>query len=218
MAQSVFPHPMVDACFGKPLMMTRDLHALSGTQTLTAPAQFVIQTLTAPAQFLRSLHRKQRNARQCWATCRRLTESKTRADKTRILLQKDDKTAFCCKRMIRAKTGGQGRIFGKRMSESHSRLNFTFEVDWSQLNKSVCQHMMCMAHCDMVNLMEKIGLKAPGNYVGWFWFNNFLICLFENPKTFISMISGFGDVCPALRTNFYKKDPWAIFETYCFCK
>ena len=40
-------------------------------------------------------------------------------------------------------------------------------------------------------LMEKIGLKAPGNGSASFWSYNFSICLCERPKPNISRISGF---------------------------
>ena len=39
--------------------------------------------------------------------------------------------------------------------------------------------------------MEKIGLKAPGNYSASSWTNNFSILLLENPQSPIFMISGF---------------------------
>ena len=40
-------------------------------------------------------------------------------------------------------------------------------------------------------VMERLGLKAPWNYSVPFWSYNFSICLWENQKTFISMISDF---------------------------
>ena len=40
-------------------------------------------------------------------------------------------------------------------------------------------------------LIEIIRLKTPGNYSVSTWINNFSICLCENPKPLISMISGF---------------------------
>ena len=49
--------------------------------------------------------------------------------------------------------------------------------------------------------MEIIGLKAPGNYSGSFWSYNFSICLWESPKTLISMISGLLDVSLSPNTN-----------------
>ena len=39
--------------------------------------------------------------------------------------------------------------------------------------------------------MEKIGVKAPGNYSRPFWTYNCSICLWEKPTLLISMISGF---------------------------
>ena len=50
--------------------------------------------------------------------------------------------------------------------------------------------------------MEIISLKAPGNYFASIWINNFSICLWENPKTLMSMISGFPDVSPSPKTNY----------------
>ena len=37
--------------------------------------------------------------------------------------------------------------------------------------------------------MEILGLRAPGNHSASIWFTNFSICLWENLKTLISMIS-----------------------------
>ena len=51
--------------------------------------------------------------------------------------------------------------------------------------------------------IEIINLKAPWNYSASFGTNNNLICLWENPKTLISMISGFWDVSPAPKTNYF---------------
>ena len=48
---------------------------------------------------------------------------------------------------------------------------------------------------------EKIYLKAPGSYPGPFWSYNFSICLSENPKAFISMMSGLFDVSLSFKTN-----------------
>ena len=51
-------------------------------------------------------------------------------------------------------------------------------------------------------LIEKICFKAPGNYSASFWSYDFSICLWENPETLISMISGFSDVSPAPKTSY----------------
>ena len=50
--------------------------------------------------------------------------------------------------------------------------------------------------------IELIHLKAPGNYSASIWTYNFLNCLWENPKTLISMISGFSDVSLTPKTNY----------------
>ena len=49
--------------------------------------------------------------------------------------------------------------------------------------------------------MEKICLKAPGSYSGPFGTYNSSICLWENLKTLISMISGLLDVSLSPKTN-----------------
>ena len=51
--------------------------------------------------------------------------------------------------------------------------------------------------------MDKIRLKAPGNYSASVWYNNCSICLWENAKTLISMISGFWDVSLGNKTNYF---------------
>ena len=47
---------------------------------------------------------------------------------------------------------------------------------------------------------EIISLRAPGNYSAPFWSNRCFICLLENPKTIISMISGLLNVSSAPKT------------------
>ena len=51
--------------------------------------------------------------------------------------------------------------------------------------------------------MEIICLKALGNYYGPFWSYNFSICLWDNLKLLISMISGVLNVSPAPNTNYF---------------
>ena len=51
--------------------------------------------------------------------------------------------------------------------------------------------------------MENMCLKAPGNYYGRVWSYNFSICLWESLKPQISMISGFMDVSPSPKTNYF---------------
>ena len=58
-------------------------------------------------------------------------------------------------------------------------------------------------HVWAISFVEKIGLRAPGNYSGPFLSYNFSICLCENPKILISMSSGFGDMSPAPQTNYF---------------
>ena len=53
------------------------------------------------------------------------------------------------------------------------------------------------------DFMAKIGLKAPGNYSGPFLTYKFSICLWENPKLVLSIISGFWDVSPSPKTNYF---------------
>ena len=64
-------------------------------------------------------------------------------------------------------------------------------------------------HCWAIyKFIEIISLKAPENCSDSFWAYNFSICLWENPKLLISMISGFGDVSLAPKTNcFYLSRP-----------
>ena len=51
--------------------------------------------------------------------------------------------------------------------------------------------------------MEIISLKAPGNYSASFWSYHFSICLWENLKLLISMISALWDVSRAPKTNYF---------------
>ena len=46
-----------------------------------------------------------------------------------------------------------------------------------------------------------IGLKAPGDYYASIWSDNFSMCLWENLKFLISMISGLVDMSPSPNTN-----------------
>ena len=50
--------------------------------------------------------------------------------------------------------------------------------------------------------MEKMGLKAPGNYSASFWISNFSILLLENHQTSIFMISGFLGLVGTLTSGF----------------
>ena len=51
--------------------------------------------------------------------------------------------------------------------------------------------------------MEIIGLEGPGNDSASIWSYNFSICLQENLKLIISMISGFLDVSLSPTTNYF---------------
>ena len=51
-------------------------------------------------------------------------------------------------------------------------------------------------------LMEKIRLKALGSYSASIWSYNLSICFWENPKTFISIMSGLLNVSPSPKTNY----------------
>ena len=53
----------------------------------------------------------------------------------------------------------------------------------------LCVCLLLLGHGYCI-FLEIIGLKAPGNYSASIWSYNFSICLWENPKTLISMISG----------------------------
>ena len=73
--------------------------------------------------------------------------------------------------------------------------------------------------------MERIGLKAPGNYSASFWFNNFSILLLETQKSQNVMISGFlGPVRPFIygfkyfKILFKYKKVWGHFRKYDFVK
>ena len=60
--------------------------------------------------------------------------------------------------------------------------------------------------------LEKIGLKALGNYSASYWSYNFSICLWERPKLPMSMISGFFDV--SLSPNTICSYLWRPEDTY----
>ena len=49
--------------------------------------------------------------------------------------------------------------------------------------------------------MQIIGLKAPANYSGPSWINNCPLCLWQNPKALIFLMSGLLDVSPRPKTN-----------------
>ena len=53
------------------------------------------------------------------------------------------------------------------------------------------------------DFMEKICLKAPGNYSAPIWSYKCSICLWEKPETLMSMISGFSNVSPGAKTNYF---------------
>ena len=61
------------------------------------------------------------------------------------------------------------------------------------IGERYCKHNSCIFwhfSCDVYgHFIEMIGLKAPGDYFASIWYNNnYSICLWENPKTVISMI------------------------------
>ena len=60
-----------------------------------------------------------------------------------------------------------------------------------------------------------IGSKARGNYYASIWYNQIMILLWENPTTFISMISGFLNLSPSPQTNsfFIFVDPRTLQKT-----
>ena len=77
--------------------------------------------------------------------------------------------------------------------------------------------------------MEIIAFKAPGNYPASIWSKNCLIAHGRTKKP-SSMLSGFLDVFPSPKSNYFlsletpghltqiKKNPWIFVETYVFCK
>ena len=76
--------------------------------------------------------------------------------------------------------------------------------------------------------MQRICLKAPGNYSGSIWSYKFSICLWENPNNFIYPISGFLDVSLKPKTNIFylwrpqdtlnKSKKRIIFEASYICR
>ena len=60
----------------------------------------------------------------------------------------------------------------------------------------------CLGHL-YGKLREIINLKALGNYSDSIWSYNFSMRFWERQKTLISMVSGFLDVPPAPKTNYF---------------
>ena len=64
-------------------------------------------------------------------------------------------------------------------------------LQWREIGKNNLGDVWHLLRNLYDNLIEKIGLKAPGSYSGSFWSNKFSTLLLERPKPNIFMISGF---------------------------
>ena len=91
------------------------------------------------------------------------------------------------------------------------------------IGKSLETHRKHICKCAFIfghfynKFMEIISLKAPGNYSGSIWTDNFSFCLWQNLKIIISMVSRLSNASPSPKTNIIylwrHQDTWTDQET-----
>ena len=93
------------------------------------------------------------------------------------------------------------RIESATVGGHSTRLNIEKNMGNHRNIRNILEHFRSFSGHFYGILIEIVCLKAQGNYSAPIWSYNFAICLWETPKTFISIYLGLFDVSLAPKTN-----------------